>query len=381
MSETLQLAEALIARPSITPDDAGCQQALVTRLEPLGFKARWLPFGAVSNLLLTHGEARPSVWFLGHTDVVPPGPEASWVSPPFTPTVVDGELVGRGASDMKGAVAAMVVALERYVAAHPDHPGQVGLLLTSDEEGVAIDGIRKVAAQLAGEQSLPDHCLVGEPSSADRLGDTVRIGRRGSIVATLTVNGVQGHTAFPHTIDNPVHRLAPLLAALAQYEWDTGVDDEDGAFPPTSCQVSNLNAGTGASNVTPESAALMLSFRFNTHWTASSLREAFEAIVAQHQIGDHELDWRVSGEPFRSPAGPLREALVNAVETVLGETPDQNTAGGTSDGRFLAPLGAEVVELGLRNATIHQVNERVSVEDLDRLTAVYEAVLKRLPGA
>ncbi|NRB72139.1 MAG: succinyl-diaminopimelate desuccinylase [Xanthomonadales bacterium] len=378
MTATLDLTRALIERPSLTPEDAGCQQLLVTRLEPLGFHARWLPFGPVSNLLLTHGDAAPSLWFLGHTDVVPPGPEDSWSSPPFAPTVnAEGELVGRGASDMKGAVAAMVVAMERFVQAHPQHRGQLGLLLTSDEEGVALDGIRKVAPQLASEQALPDSCLVGEPSSGARRGDTVRIGRRGSIVARLTVHGVQGHTAFPHTIDNPVHRLAPLLATLAAHEWDKGVDDADGSFPPTSCQVANLNAGTGASNVTPETATLTLSFRYNTNWNAQSLRAALEALIASHDLGRHTLDWHVSGEPFRSPAGPLRAALLGAVHEVLGEAPEQNTAGGTSDGRFLAPLGVEVVELGLRNATIHQIDERVDLNDLEQLTNVYEALIRR----
>lgn len=378
MSAALELTKALIARPSVTPEDAGCQRHVVERLLPLGFEAEWFHCGEVSNVLLTRGRGSPSLWFLGHTDVVPPGPEDAWTSPPFEPTVRDGVLYGRGACDMKGAVAAMVVALERFVADHPDHPGQVGLILTSDEEGVAVDGIRRVAPVLQRRGSVPDFCLVGEPSSVDVLGDSVRIGRRGSIVGTLEVPGVQGHTAFPDTIDNPVHRLAPFLAELVTHRWDEGVEDEDGSFPPTHCQVSNLNAGIGALQVTPPAATLKVSFRNNPASPSPVLREAFDALREKHGLGQAALDWWVSGEPFRTPAGALREAVVGAVEDGLGVTPDLNTAGGTSDGRFMAPLGCEVVELGLVNASIHKVDEHVAVGDLERLAAVYADVARRL---
>ncbi len=378
MSETLELACALIGRASITPEDAGCQQLLVDRLEPLGFTADWRSFGAVSNVVISHGRGEPALWFLGHTDVVPPGPGRLWHSPPFEPTVHKGMLVGRGACDMKGAVAAMVVALERFVRDHPDHPGEVGILLTSDEEGDAIDGIRRAMPALAAAGRVPDYCLVGEPSSQQQLGDTLRVGRRGSIVATLNVSGIQGHTAFPHTVDNPVHRLAPFLQALTARTWDEGVDEPSGSFPASSCQVSNLQAGTGASNVTPAEVTLTFSLRFNTRWTSATLRAELEHMLASHGVEDYELDWRVSGEPFLSKPGPLRDAVVAAVRERLAIEPELNTGGGTSDGRFLAPLGVEVVELGLLNRTIHKVDEAVPVEDPERLAAAYEAVLKRL---
>jgi len=378
MSDALELAMALMARRSITPEDAGCQQMLAGRLAAAGFEADWRNFGEVTNVVISHGQGSPSLWFLGHTDVVPSGPERLWSSPPFEPTVRDGLLIGRGACDMKGSVAAMVVALERFVAANPSHPGQVGLFLTSDEEGIAIDGIRRAMPALAEDGRVPDHCLVGEPSSQKALGDTLRIGRRGSIAATLTIAGVQGHTAFPETIDNPVHRLAPFLRELTTHRWDEGVDDASGAFPPTNCQVSNIEAGTGASNVTPAEVKLRFSLRFNTRWTSASLREAVEAMLNRHGLTDFELEWWVSGEPFLSAPGPLRSALVEAVREELGVEPVLNTGGGTSDGRFLAPLGVEVVELGLLNRTIHKVDEAVATDDPERLAATYFSVLERL---
>lgn len=378
LDPTLALASALMARPSVTPDDAGCQQLIVERLLPLGFEAEWFLCGDVTNVLVTRGRGEPALWFLGHTDVVPPGPLDDWTSPPFEPEVRDGVLYGRGACDMKGAVAAMVVALESFARTRPDHPGQVGLLLTSDEEGEAQRGVREVAAALAARGQAPTYCLVGEPSSQARLGDTVRIGRRGSIVATLSVRGIQGHTAFPDTIDNPVHRLAPLLAELTAHRWDQGVDDAEGQFPPTHCQVSNFNAGTGASNVTPGIATMTISFRYNTHWNADSLKAALVDMLARHDITDYSLSWRVSGEPFRSPAGPLRDAVAAAVTDVLALEPALNTGGGTSDGRFIAPLGSEVVELGLLNTSIHKVDEFTPVDDLSALARVYVGVLERL---
>lgn len=378
MSETVELARELIRRASITPQDAGCQQLLAERLELLGFTADWRCFGEVSNVVISHGQGSPSLWFLGHTDVVPPGPVRLWHSPPFEPTIHEGMLVGRGACDMKGAVAAMVVALERFVQAQPEHPGEVGIILTSDEEGEAIDGIRRAMPALAADGRQPDYCLVGEPSSQAQLGDTLRVGRRGSIAATLTVPGVQGHTAFPQSIDNPVHRLAPFLRTLTDRAWDDGVDEASGRFPATSCQVSNLQAGTGASNVTPAEATLMFSLRFNTRWTSTTLQTEVEDMLTRHGIHDYELEWRVSGEPFLSAPGPLREAVVAAVRETLAIEPELNTGGGTSDGRFLAPLGVEVVELGLLNKTIHKVDEAVPLEDPERLANAYQAVLEQL---
>lgn len=381
MSETLELTKTLIARPSVTPDDAGCQEVLIARLESLGFRVERLRFGEVDNIWLRRGDAAPVFAFAGHTDVVPTGPCDAWQSDPFGPEIREGLLYGRGACDMKGAVAAMVVALERFCQARPGHTGELGLLLTSDEEGVAIDGIRRVAAILAERGTAPDHCLVGEPSSREVLGDSVRIGRRGSNAVTLTVPGVQGHTAFPETIDNPVHRLAPFLAELVARRWDEGVDDEHGRFPPSHCQVSNLQAGVGAMNVTPPEARVTISFRNNTRWPAQALRAEFEGLLAAHGITRYELEWQVSGEPFLSRPGPLRAAVVAALRDDHGITPDLNTGGGTSDGRFIAPLGTEVVELGLLNASIHKVDENAPVADLDALAAVYAGILERLhPG-
>jgi len=375
-SEVAQLTRELVRRQSLSPDDAGCQQLLAGRLARMGFKTEWMLFGEVSNVLLTHGsrtDGAPSLWFLGHTDVVPTGPEELWSFPPFEAAISDGWLFGRGVADMKGGVAAMAVALERFVEAHADHPGEVGLLLTSDEEGEAVDGITRVAQQLV-EGGAPDHCLVGEPSSQGTLGDTVRIGRRGAINARLRVNGIQGHTAFPENLRNPVHELAPFLAALAVAGWDEG----DADFPPTSCQVSNINAGTGATNVTPSRVVLDFNFRNGTASTAEALRERVEAMLAEHGIEDYSLEWNVMGWPFRSKPGPLREATVGAVRDILSIEPDLNTGGGTSDGRFMAPLGCEVLELGLMNTSIHQIDERTPVADLDRLTDTYLEILRRL---
>jgi succinyl-diaminopimelate desuccinylase len=381
MTQVLDLAHELIARRSVTPDDAGCQRLIAERLLPLGFEVEWLLVEDVSNVIITHGQGSPSLWFLGHTDVVPPGPEEAWTSPPFAPQVRNGVLYGRGACDMKGAVAAMVVALERFVAAHPQHQGQVGLLLTSDEEGVAEHGVRQVARTLQRRGLVPDHILVGEPSSQRQLGDTVRIGRRGSIAVTLRVPGIQGHTAFPETIDNPLHRLAPWLAELAARRWDEGYADAAGSFPPTTCQVSSARAGTGAVNVTPADAVLTISLRHNPNWTAASLRAEFQAMLARNGLVTFELDWRVSGEPFLSSAGPLRVAVAAAVRDVLEIEAELNTGGGTSDGRFMAPLGCEVVELGLLNTSIHKIDENTPVADLERLAGVYESVLHKVMAA
>jgi succinyl-diaminopimelate desuccinylase len=370
----LELTRELISRPSVTPDDAGCQKLIVDRLLPKGFKAEWFLCGEVTNVLITRGAGKPSLWFLGHTDVVPPGQDDLWTFPPFEPTQKDGELFGRGAVDMKGAVAAMVVALETFAQQNAGHTGQIGLLLTSDEEGPAVDGIGRVAEIIADRKTAPDYCLVGEPSSLDHLGDSVRVGRRGGIHARLQINGVQGHTAFPENLDNPVHRMAPFLTELVRLELDSG-DDE---FPPSHCQVASIRGGTGARNVTPSEIVLQINFRNGPVSPSMSLKARLEALLAQHEIHDFDLQWEVSGQPFRSNPGPLRAAVVDAAKVCLNAVPDLNTGGGTSDGRFMAPLGSEVVELGLRNATIHQVDERVDIGDLERLCTTYLHIIERL---
>jgi len=382
MSPTLELSCALIDLASITPDDAGCQQLLADRLEAQGFTTEWFQFGDVSNVLFTHGEphgdtdgeAGPSIWFLGHTDVVPTGPLEEWTSPPFKSEVRNGILYGRGAADMKGAVAAMVTAAETFVTEHPEHSGQLGILLTSDEEGPAVDGIKRVAEILKQRDAAPDYCLVGEPSSQQQLGDTVRVGRRGSIHAHLTVHGVQGHSAFPQLLDNPIHRLAGFIDALVNVEWDSG--DED--FPPSHCQLSNIHAGTGAENVTPGHAEARFNIRNSPVSPSEDIKSRVESLLTQLGISSYELEWRVSGEPFRSRSGRLRSAVVEAVQSVLGVQPELNTGGGTSDGRFIAPLGTEVVELGLINESIHKIDEHTSIADLDNLSRVYRSILSGL---
>jgi len=378
MDSTLELARALIELPSLTPEDAGCQRLLADRLEPLGFDVEWLPFGAVKNVIFTHGGVSapndPSLWFVGHTDVVPPGPLEDWTSPPFRAEVRNDILYGRGAADMKGAVAAMVTAAEALVREQPRHAGQVGILLTSDEEGEAVDGIKRVAEVLAQRNGAPDYCLVGEPSSQLKLGDTVRIGRRGSAHGRLKVHGVQGHSAFPEQLDNPIHRLAGFLDALTGVEWDRG----DGNFPPTHCQVTNIHAGTGAENVTPGMAEVWFNFRNSPASPFEMIRSRVEALLEQQDIQRYELSWKVSGDPFRSKAGKLRAAVTRAIREELGVEPDLNTGGGTSDGRFIAPLGSEVIELGLCNESIHKINENTSTDDLTALSRVYQRIMTQL---
>jgi succinyl-diaminopimelate desuccinylase len=374
MSQVIRLTRELTARRSITPDDAGCQRLIRERLLPLGFNCEWFICGDVSNVLFTRGISSPSLWFLGHTDVVPTGPEELWTFLPFHPDEKDGELYGRGVADMKGAVAAMVVALETFVKQHPEHDGEIGLLLTSDEEGEAVDGIVRVVEELKYRGRKPDYCLVGEPSSQVTLGDTVRVGRRGSIYVRLRVHGIQGHTAFPENLDNPVHRLAPFLDQLVKEEWDTG--DQD--FPASHCQVAWVRAGTGAGNVTPANVELLANFRNGPGSPAASIEARFNELLGEHGIVDFDIEWQIMGEPFRSPPGRLREAVAAAVEDVLGVIPVLNTGGGTSDGRYIAPLGSEVLELGLINSTIHQVDERTPIEDLDRLFATYYNILRRI---
>ena len=376
-SPVLALAAELIRRRSVTPDDAGCQALIAERLASAGFRVSHLRFGEVDNLWATHGEGGSTLAFLGHTDVVPSGPTDAWRFDPFAPTVLDGVLYGRGAADMKGSVAAMVVALESFVAAHPDHPGRVGLLLTSDEEGPTnLDGMRKVAEHFRAEGERIDWCVVGEPSSKARLGDLIRVGRRGSLSGTLVVHGVQGHVAYPDKAKNPIHAFAPALAELAAERWDEGNAD----FPPTSFQVSNLDAGTGATNVIPGKLTALFNFRYSTASTAEQLKARTVAMLDRHGL-DYALDWNLSGEPFLTPpGGRLREVVVAVCRELAGVAPEESTGGGTSDGRFIAPLGAEVVELGPVNATIHQVDECVAVADLERLPALYSGVCERLLG-
>ena len=375
MSDVLELARDLIRRRSVTPEDAGCLPLLGGRLARAGFAVEYLRYGDVDNLWATHGTGEPTLIFLGHTDVVPSGPEAAWQSPPFEPTLRDGRLYGRGAADMKGSVAAMAVALEQFVAMHPDHRGRVGLLLTSDEEGPTnLDGVRKVAERFRATGERIDWCVVGEPSAKEKLGDLIRVGRRGSLSGTLSVRGVQGHVAYPEKALNPIHAFAPALAELATERWDEGNDD----FPPTSFQVSNLNAGTGANNVIPGGLVAAINFRYCTASRAEDLRARTEAILQRHGL-DYVLDWNLSGMPFLTPpGGVLRETVVAVCRELCGIEPEQSTGGGTSDGRFIAPLGAEVVELGPVNASIHKVDEWVDVAELERLPQLYRAICERL---
>ncbi len=377
MSDVLDLTRELICRRSVTPDDAGCQDLVAERLARAGFGIERLRYGEVDNLWATHGDGdAPTLVFLGHTDVVPSGPEDAWATPPFEPTVRDGVLHGRGAADMKGSVAAMVVALEAFVATHPGHRGRVALLLTSDEEGDAIDGVRKVADVFKARGERIDWCVVGEPSAKDSLGDLIRVGRRGSLSARMTVRGVQGHVAYPHQADNPIHKLAPALAELVAEHWDDGNDD----FPPTSLQVSNIHAGTGANNVIPGRVEVVFNFRYGTASTAEGLRARAEAILDRHGL-ERDIHWHDSGRPFLSPPdGKLREAVVAVCREQAGIDPEQSTGGGTSDGRFIAPLGVEVVELGPVNATIHKVDECVAIDDLERLPTLYRDIAQRLLG-
>ena len=372
-SPTLALACELIRRPSVTPDDAGCQTLVAGRLARLGFRTEPIRFGDVDNLWARHGDGAPLLLLLGHTDVVPTGPIDDWSSPPFEPVIRDGYLHGRGAADMKGGVAAMVTAVERFVERRPEHGGSLALLLTSDEEGPAVDGVRRVTDLLVERGERIDWCLVGEPSSTDRLGDVVKNGRRGSLSGRIVVRGIQGHVAYPHLARNPVHDLARLLSKLADTVWDEGSAD----FPPTSFQVSNVTAGTGADNVIPGQAEAAFNFRYSTRHDRGSLVAAVESATRALDV-DCRIDWRHSGGPFLTQPGRLIEAVGDAVESVAGYRPALSTAGGTSDGRFIAPTGAEVVELGPVNASIHRIDERVLAADLDRLSEMYEGVIDRL---
>ncbi|MFN2328677.1 MAG: succinyl-diaminopimelate desuccinylase [Chromatocurvus sp.] len=370
---TLALCRELIQRASVTPVDAGCQDLMMRRLQAVGFTCQRLPFGDTVNFWAERGSSGPLLAFAGHTDVVPTGPESAWRTPPFEPTDIDGVLYGRGAADMKGSLAAMVIACEDFVREQPDHSGRIGFLITSDEEGPATDGTVRVMQWLRESGRHIDWALVGEPSSSTELGDTVKNGRRGSLGATLVVRGRQGHVAYPQLADNPVHRALPALAELAGEHWDSG----NAHFPATSLQISNIQAGTGATNVIPGELRVLFNFRFSTETTADKLRRRTEELLNRHGL-DYHIDWNLSGEPFLTAEGPLVEATVAAIREVTGRTATLSTAGGTSDGRFIAPYGAQIVELGPVNASIHQVNEHVRSEDLVTLTQIYAALLRRL---
>ena len=376
MSEVVDLTCALIRRASLTPRDAGCQEMIAQRLAQRGFAIERLHYGDVENLWATHGHGGPVFAFLGHTDVVPSGPEDAWASAPFEPTLRDGRLYGRGAADMKSGVAAMTLALEEFVVRHPKHAGTVALLLTSDEEGpLNQDGVRRVAEEFRRRGQRIDYCVVGEPSSAQRLGDIVRVGRRGSLSGTLTVRGVQGHVAYPDKVRNPIHLAAPALAELAATRWDEG----NAEFPPTSFQISNVHSGTGALNVVPGALEAKFNFRYCTASTADDLKQRSEAILRKHGL-DFALHWDLSGEPFLTRAGALRDAVGGAIRTVCGIETQADTGGGTSDARFIAPLGGEVVEVGPTNATIHKIDEHVALEELERLPALYGTIVAKLMG-
>ena len=374
-SPTVNLALDLMRRRSVTPEDAGCQPLMAQRLAALGFAIEPMRFGKVDNLWARRGSDGPLFCFAGHTDVVPPGPLADWTSDPFAPEIRDGLIYGRGACDMKGSLAAMITATEDFIAEHPEHNGSIAFLITSDEEGPSIDGTRRVVEALSARDERIDYALVGEPSSHQRLGDIIKNGRRGSLGGRLRIRGKQGHVAYPTLADNPVHRAAPALAELCGERWDEGNDH----FPPTSFQISNIHAGTGADNVIPGELEVLFNLRFSTELTPDTLQQRIHAILDRHGL-DHQIDWRVSGHPFLTPAGALVEATQAAILHVTGEPTELSTIGGTSDGRFIAPTGAQVVELGPINATIHKVNECVGVKELDQLSAIYADILRRLLG-
>lgn len=373
MSATLELAQALIARRSLTPDDAGCQEILIERLERLGFRIEKLRFGNVDNFWARRGDQGPIVAFAGHTDVVPTGPVAKWDSDPFTPTIRDGKLYGRGAADMKTSLAAFVTAIEKFLQRAPQHAGSIALLITSDEEAEAIDGTVRVVEKLAARNEKIDYCIVGEPTCVDRLGDTVKNGRRGSLGGVLKVRGVQGHIAYPHLCKNPIHLSAPAIADLAATVWDNGNE----YFPPTTFQISNIKGGTGATNVIPGELEIVFNFRFSTASSEASLKQGVHAILDRHGL-DYEIAWELSGKPYLTPQGTLVAAISTAIERRTGRKPELSTSGGTSDGRFIADICPQVVELGPLNATIHKLNECVDVADIEPLSDIYCETLVEL---
>ena len=372
-SPTLALTKALISRASVTPQDKGCQELMIERLNAIGFDVEHLRFGDVDNFWAVRGDSGPILCFAGHTDVVPTGPESQWSYPPFNPTAIDGQLYGRGAADMKGSLAAMVVAVEQFVADHPNHDGRIAFLITSDEEGIAANGTVKVVNWLQEQNIIPEFCLVGEPSSTARCGDVIKNGRRGSLGCTMTVKGKQGHVAYPQFARNPIHSAMSAIAALTTEVWDHG----NQFFPATSFQVSNINSGTGATNVIPGELTAVFNFRFSTEVTDQVLRQRTEAILDAHGL-DYTLDWKLSGQAFLTQEGRLVDAAVASILDVTGLETELSTAGGTSDGRFIAPMGTQVVELGPVNASIHQVDENVNIADLDILTNIYQTLLAKL---
>jgi succinyl-diaminopimelate desuccinylase len=375
MSATLELTQDLMARSSITPADEGCQALMAERLEKLGFRIEHLRYGNVDNLWAVRGAASPVLCFAGHTDVVPTGPREEWKTDPFKPTIVEGMLYGRGAADMKSGLAAMLTATEVFVAENPRHKGAIAYLITSDEEGPSIDGTKKVVETLMERKSRIDWCIVGEPSSETTTGDMIKIGRRGSLSGRLTVHGIQGHIAYPQSAENPVHTFAPALAELTARVWDQGNEH----FQPTTFQVSNFNAGTGAPNVIPGELKARFNLRYSPVQTVAKLKRTVEEILTRHKVR-HTLEWHLSGEPFYTPPGALLKGVSNAVVSIIGKTPVYSTGGGTSDGRFIAQMGAEVVELGVPNPTIHKVNECVRVADIDLLHTIYVQALRNLLG-
>ncbi|WP_318465770.1 succinyl-diaminopimelate desuccinylase [Photobacterium leiognathi] len=371
-SPVIALAKDLMSRPSVTPEDAGCQDVMIARLEQLGFTIETMVFEDTTNLWARRGTQAPLFVFAGHTDVVPSGPVEQWHTPPFEPTIIDGYLHGRGAADMKGSLACMIVAIERFIAENPDHNGSIALLITSDEEGPFINGTTRVVDTLEARNEKIDMCIVGEPSSTLNVGDVVKNGRRGSITGDLTVKGIQGHVAYPHLANNPVHKALPALAELAATTWDNGNE----YFPPTSFQIPNIAAGTGASNVIPGEFQVQFNFRFSTELTDTEIKRRVHSVLDAHGL-DYDLKWTLSGHPFLTDKGTLVEAVVAAIEEVNHQQPELLTTGGTSDGRFIAQTGAQVVELGPVNATIHKVNECVKVADLEKLTDMYQKVLEK----
>ena len=372
-SETLALAKELISRPSVTPEDEGCQQVIGERLAALGFELETMVFEDTTNLWARRGQGRKVFCFAGHTDVVPPGDVNDWQFPPFEPTIHDGYLYGRGAADMKGSLAAMVTATEAFIEKHPNVDADIAFLITSDEEGPFINGTKRVIETLQARNEPIEWCIVGEPSSTNKLGDVVKNGRRGSLTGDLTVLGIQGHVAYPHLADNPVHKIAPALSDLVNEQWDEG----NASFPPTTFQVSNINAGTGAGNVIPGRIDTQFNFRFSTEVTAEELKQRTEAILDKHKL-KYSLTWKLNGPPFLTDSGGLIEAVTHAIHDECGFETELSTGGGTSDGRFIAPTGAQVVELGPVNATIHKVNERVKADDLDKLSALYLRCMENL---
>jgi len=371
--DTLSLAQTLIARRSLTPADDGCQEILIERLQKLGFRIERMRFGEVDNLWARRGDTAPVLCFAGHTDVVPTGPLEQWDSDPFVPAIRDGKLYGRGAADMKSSLAAFITAIEAFVAQHANHQGSIALLITSDEEGVAVDGTVKVVEALKARGELLDFCIVGEPTCTDTLGDTIKNGRRGSLSGSLKIKGIQGHIAYPHLAKNPIHLAAPAIAELAQTEWDQGNE----YFPPTTWHISNIHGGTGATNVIPGTLNLLFNFRFSTASTVESLKARVHEILDKHGF-DYDLQWELSGKPFLTPKAELADAMHAAIVEVTNIEPQLSTSGGTSDGRFIADICTQVIEFGPRNATIHKLNEHVAVDDLEKLSRIYQLIMENL---